>query len=86
MAFLTSKLHSRCIITNVALLVALGSSLSYGSADLRLLGLLPMSGEGWTGGEAILLPVKLALEDINSNDSILKGYNLTYDFIDSKVG
>ncbi|KAH3825179.1 hypothetical protein DPMN_127052 [Dreissena polymorpha] len=53
--------------------------------EIRLLGLLPITGKAWTGGSAVKLPVKLALEDIRANGSILPGYNITYDFIDSQV-
>ncbi|KAH3692853.1 hypothetical protein DPMN_194607 [Dreissena polymorpha] len=52
--------------------------------NIRLLGLLPITGKGWVGGAAVKLPVKLALEDIRANGSILPGYNITYDFIDSQ--
>ncbi|KAH3825188.1 hypothetical protein DPMN_127061 [Dreissena polymorpha] len=52
--------------------------------EIRLLGLLPITGKAWTGGSAVKLPVKLALEDIRANGSILPGYNITYDFIDSQ--
>ncbi|XP_052793612.1 gamma-aminobutyric acid type B receptor subunit 1-like [Mya arenaria] len=61
-------------------------NICYGSeanTTLRLLGLLPMSGQGWIGGEAVLLPVKMALHDINNDPRILPGYNLTYNYIDS---
>lgn len=53
--------------------------------ELRLLGLLPMTGEGWTGGGACLTAVQMALEDINAMERILVDYNLTYNWIDSKV-
>ncbi|KAH3769086.1 hypothetical protein DPMN_170333, partial [Dreissena polymorpha] len=52
--------------------------------DIRLLGLLPITGKSWIGGGATKLPVKLALEDIRANGSILPGYNITYDYIDSQ--
>ncbi|XP_052793391.1 gamma-aminobutyric acid type B receptor subunit 1-like [Mya arenaria] len=42
-----------------------------------------MSGQGWIGGETVLLPVKMALHDINNDPRILPGYNLTYTYIDS---
>lgn len=53
--------------------------------DLRLLGLLPMTGNGWSGGGSCLPAVEMALEDINAREDILKDYILTYKWIDSEV-
>lgn len=53
---------------------------------IKLLGILPMTGKGWVGGSSCALPSKLAIEDINANETILNGYNLSYTYIDSQVG
>ncbi|XP_053401138.1 gamma-aminobutyric acid type B receptor subunit 1-like isoform X2 [Mercenaria mercenaria] len=52
--------------------------------ELRLLGLLPMTGDGWNGGVSCLPATQMALEDVNNNDFILSEYNLKYKWIDSK--
>ncbi|KAH3719743.1 hypothetical protein DPMN_062614 [Dreissena polymorpha] len=56
-----------------------------GSKELRVLGLLPMTGNAWPGGNACLVSNKMALEDVNAFSGLLEGYNLTYAFIDSMV-
>lgn len=53
--------------------------------ELRLLGMLPKTGSGWIGGDACQVSVRMALDDINNNENILKDYNLTYNWYDSKV-
>lgn len=53
--------------------------------ELRLLGILPMSGDGWVGGGSCLPAVQMAIDDINVRDDILSEYNLTYKWIDSEV-
>ncbi|XP_046562139.1 gamma-aminobutyric acid type B receptor subunit 1-like [Haliotis rubra] len=45
------------------------------TTDLHVLGLLPITGE-WDGGQSLLTAVQMAIEDINSRDDILPGYNL----------
>lgn len=44
-----------------------------------------MTGDGWSGGGACLPATQMAIEDVNANRDILKNYNLTYTWIDSKV-
>lgn len=58
---------------------------NFAQRDLRLLGLLPMTGDSWTGGTACLPAVEMAVKDVNADDSILKNYKLVYNWIDSKV-
>lgn len=53
--------------------------------QLRLLGMQPMTGTSWPGGPACIAPVQMALDDVNSDPSILSDYNLTYDVVDSQV-
>lgn len=60
-------------------------ALSVGDKELRLLGLQAMTGEAWPGGWACLVPVQMAIDRINKDDRLLKGYNLTYDYIDHEV-
>ncbi|KAH3817973.1 hypothetical protein DPMN_119558 [Dreissena polymorpha] len=68
------------LLKNIRIIGCVGNN----TKNIRLLGLLPITGKGWVGGAAVKLPVKLALEDIRANGSILPGYNITYDFIDSQ--
>ncbi|XP_053374067.1 gamma-aminobutyric acid type B receptor subunit 1-like [Mercenaria mercenaria] len=51
---------------------------------LRLLGLLPISGNGSTAGRSCLPAVQMALNDINAREDILADYHLTYKWTDSK--
>lgn len=53
--------------------------------NLRLLGLQPMGGKIWIGGNACVASCTMALNDINSRSDILPDYNLTYDYVDSQV-
>ncbi|KAH3719745.1 hypothetical protein DPMN_062616 [Dreissena polymorpha] len=53
--------------------------------ELRLLGMLPMTGTTWPGGSACLVPVQMALADVNAYPNLLHGYNLTYKYIDTMV-
>ncbi|KAH3775305.1 hypothetical protein DPMN_176706 [Dreissena polymorpha] len=53
--------------------------------ELRLLGMLPMTGTAWPGGSACLVPVQMALADVNAYPNLLHGYNLTYEYIDTMV-
>ncbi|XP_053374068.1 gamma-aminobutyric acid type B receptor subunit 1-like [Mercenaria mercenaria] len=53
--------------------------------ELRLLGLLPMSGNGSTTGRSCLPAVQMAINDINAREDILVDYHLTYKWTDSKV-
>ena len=54
--------------------------------ELRLLGMLPISGTtGWNGGAACLPAIDMALTDINNNSDLLDGYNLTYKWLDTQV-
>ncbi|XP_053374069.1 gamma-aminobutyric acid type B receptor subunit 1-like [Mercenaria mercenaria] len=52
--------------------------------ELRLLGLLPMSGNGSTTGRSCLPAVQMAVNDINVREDILADYHLTYKWTDSK--
>lgn len=53
--------------------------------ELRVLGMLPLTGDGWRGGGVCLPATQMAVEDVNAHDGLLPGYNLTYEWIDSKV-
>ena len=44
--------------------------------DLYLLGLFPVGGDAWPAGEALLLAVNIALEQVNNRTDILPGYRL----------
>ena len=53
---------------------------------LNVLGFLPMSGSGWTGGAMCLPAAQMATRHVNERDGLLEGYNLTYTWVDSQVG
>lgn len=53
--------------------------------ELRLLGLLPITGEIYPGGLSCLVPVKMAVDKINAHSDLLQGYTLTYEYIDNEV-
>lgn len=58
------------------------------SSDLKrleTLGFLPMTGKGWTGGQACLPGILMALRHVNERSGLLDGYNLTYTWVDSQV-
>ena len=52
--------------------------------EVRLLGLLPMSG-AWSGGRPCLQAINMAIKDINAREDVLQNYNLKFDYIDTKV-
>ena len=53
--------------------------------ELRILSLLPMTGEAWPGGWSCLVPVHMAIDGINAHPDLLLGYTLTFDYIDHEV-
>ncbi len=53
--------------------------------DLYFLALFPMDG-AWPGGEANKIAAEIALEHVNSMDTILEGYKLNMIWNDTKVG
>ena len=67
------------------LLTLITCILASNDKELRLLGLLPMTGDGWSGGISCLPALQMALEDVNKTENILQEYNLTYHWIDTKV-
>lgn len=52
---------------------------------LRLLGLQPLTGQGWTGGQPCLVATEMAVEDVNNSSYILPEYRLEYDYVDTMV-
>ena len=54
--------------------------------DLTLVGLQPYTGEAWPAGDALLPPMRWALEDIGERNDILHEYRLILHLMDSKVG
>ncbi|XP_045169714.2 gamma-aminobutyric acid type B receptor subunit 1-like [Mercenaria mercenaria] len=52
--------------------------------DLNVLGFLSITGESWNGGDSCLTAIHMAIDDVNANQDILNGYNLTYKWFDSK--
>lgn len=71
--------------TLLTIFVCVICAMSADPIELRLLGLLPMTGDGWSGGGACLPATQMAIEDVNANDNILMNYKLVYNWIDSKV-
>ena len=62
-------------------------SLSHGNVtkNLNLLGFLPMSGQGWTGGGACLPAALMAVRHVNERPGLLDDYNVTYTWVDTQV-
>ena len=52
---------------------------------LRLLGLQPITGVGWSGGAAVPLAAKMAVADINNRTDVLPDHELVYEYIDTQV-
>lgn len=52
---------------------------------LDLMGFLPMTGTGWTGGGACLPAIMMAVKHVNERAGLLDGYNLTYHWVDTQV-
>lgn len=53
--------------------------------ELRTLGFLSITGQSWDGGDSCLTAIQMAVDDVNANENILKDFNLTYTWFDSKV-
>ena len=53
--------------------------------ELRLLGIQAMTGKSWPGGWSCLVPVMMAVDEINQRSDLLDGYKLTYNYIDHEV-
>lgn len=66
--------------------ILLGYSIgNYAEKELRLLGLQAMSGKLYSGGWSCLVPVRMALEDVNANPDILSEYKIIYEYFDHEV-
>ena len=52
---------------------------------INIMGLLPMTGEKWSGGGACLTATDMALRHVNEREDILKGYELKLMWRDGKV-
>jgi len=50
-----------------------------------LLGIQAMTGKSWPGGWSCLVPVMMAVDEINQRSDLLDGYKLTYNYIDHEV-
>ena len=68
-----------------AILVLFIARVSLATTPLYLLGLYPMTGTYWPGGQAMLPASQLAVRDINKNASILGDYELKIIVKDTKV-
>lgn len=53
--------------------------------DLNIMGLLPMTGTIWPGGNSCLPAVEMAIEDVHATDGLLDDYRLNYIWLDTKV-
>ena len=70
---------------SVLMLIILMKCYSEPLKELRLLGLQAMTGKTYSGGWACLVPVQMAINDVNDHPDLLVGYNLTYDYFDHEV-
>ena len=52
---------------------------------LTVLGFLPITGKGWTGGGACLPASLMATRHVNEKPGLLDGYTLKYNWVDSQV-
>ena len=52
---------------------------------LYLLGLFPLTGTVWPGGQAMSIATQLALRDINNNPDVLPDYELVVVMADTAV-
>ncbi|KAL5007052.1 hypothetical protein ScPMuIL_015858 [Solemya velum] len=52
--------------------------------DLNIMGLLPMTGTIWPGGNSCLPAVEMAIEDVHATDGLLDDYRLNYIWLDTK--
>ena len=69
-----------------AIWVAFEWDLSYAERkDLNIMGFLPMTGKLFRGGPACLLAANMALKQVNERDDILEGFQLNFEWRDSKV-
>lgn len=56
-----------------------------GVKELRLLGLMQMTGEEWPAGWMCVVPIQMAIDKINAHPTLLSGYKLTFDYYDDQV-
>lgn len=52
---------------------------------LNIMGLLPMSGEKWSGGGACLTAAEMALRHVNGRNDVLKDFKLDLHWRDGEV-
>ena len=62
------------------------SSLLLFSLSITLKLVFLQGSEGWQGGQACLPAAEMALEDVNNNPDILRGYNINLAHKDDMVG
>lgn len=54
--------------------------------ELHIGGIFPINGKGgWQGGQACMPAAQMALEDVNDNQNLLRGFKLTLHHNDSEV-
>lgn len=58
---------------------------SHAAKQLYLMGLLPFTGNEWPAGKTLHAAMTIALEEINSMESVLEGYHLNLLTADTKV-
>lgn len=74
-----ADLHSNITSTSIAPTTAGTVRRSIDKSKLKYIeigGLFPMNGTGWLGGQGCLPAVMMALNDVNSNEDLLRGYYL----------
>ncbi|XP_065051020.1 atrial natriuretic peptide receptor 1-like [Rhopilema esculentum] len=61
-----------------------GTSTSNTTKELKLGVLIPMTGDKWNAGPRFASGIVIAIEKINADPNILPGYNVTFEWQDSK--
>lgn len=68
------------------LIVECGALIANGLKELHIGGIFPIAGKGgWQGGQACMPAAKMALADVNEQENLLPGYQLTLHSNDSEV-
>ena len=76
---------STCYLCTLSILAVKFYILRAEIKPINIMGLLPMTGEKWSGGGACLTATHMALRHVNERDDILKDYRLDLTWRDGKV-
>ena len=78
-------MHFLNSLTLLAILMLRTSVLNALPKALNIMGLLPMSGEKWSGGGACLTAAEMALRHVNGRSDVLKDFYLDLHWRDGQV-